>query len=974
VTAVRIPSATYRLQFSLKFRLSDALELVPYLNELGISELYASPSFKARRGSSHGYDVADPQRVNSELGTEAEFDELVLKLKSYSMGLLLDIVPNHMAASHENPWWMDVLENGPRSEFADFFDIDWHPAAIKAAFLQENKVLLPVLGDLYGNVLEKLELVLKLEENGFRIRYFERQFPLDPKSYRPLVEQILERMQGTSGTEPEALTRLAGILEDIDQMPSALHLSPEDKSTRQTYARNIKESLWYLYVSNAAAHEAAEEVIRRWNGTKGEPQSVTQLDQLLAMQSYRLAHWKIGLEETNYRRFFDINDLVGLRVEDPRVFEERHRRIFSLVRSGKVTGLRIDHIDGLHDPLAYLQQLQQGAAPGEVQLGGKSIYVVVEKILGERESLPEEWPVSGTTGYDFVNAVNAIFIDPDGLSALELIYAKFTKKSVPFAGASYAGNKLVIDQLFAGEMHALTRLLAGLAAQDRQARDLPLYELVQLLIEVTACLPVYRTYMREEHINPRDRVFIERALLLARERTPARNVSDAALAFLRQVLFLEPPAYAEGQSEAYLRFAMRWQQFTGPIMAKGLEDTASYIHNSLISLNEVGEDPLRESLPLEIEALHLFNRERQEKWPYTLNATSTHDTKRGEDVRARINVLSELHTRWEAALFRWSRWNQSRKKAVGDHLVPDPAAEVLLYQTMLGAWPLQEEQVPEFKRRIKEFIVKAAREAKIFTKWIDPNPDHEAALEGFVEDILHADGKSRFLADLSHFQKDVIFYGALNSLSQVLLKICSPGVPDFYQGEELWDFNLVDPDNRRPIDFSTRARLLDELKAAEQHDAPALLADLVEHWQDGRIKLYLTWKAARFRREQRKLFEEGSYLSLVATGRADANICAFARRSQKQWALSVTPRFFTRLVDPGQPPLGREVWGSTGLLLPRGVPALWKNVLTGQSVKVKATAGNQNRLPLASVFESFPVALLYADSESPAPAGRNNNS
>jgi (1->4)-alpha-D-glucan 1-alpha-D-glucosylmutase len=963
MAALRIPSATYRIQFSLNFRLSDARDLVPYLNELGISDLYASPRFKARKGSSHGYDVADPHRVSSELGTEREFDELVRRLEHYSMGLLLDIVPNHMAATHENPWWMDVLENGPSSEFADFFDIDWHPATTKAAFLQENKVLLPVLGELYGNVLENLELMLKLDESGFHVRYFEHKFPLDPKSYGPVVEQVFETLQSSPETEPEVLSELAGVLQEIGRMPLPTSFSPEDKDLRKRCAKNIKENLWRLYVSKTGVRKSAERVMRRWNGKEGEPESVNRLDHLLSVQSYRLAHWKIGMEEINFRRFFDINDLVGLRVEDPRVFEARHRLIFSLIREGKVTGLRVDHIDGLYDPLKYLQRLQEGAALGASQPDERNFYVVVEKILGERESLPEKWPVFGTTGYDFLNAVNAIFIDPEGLSAIERAYAKFTGNAVSFASVSYAGNKLVMEQLFAGEIHFLTHLLAGLAAQDRHARDLPLYELVQLLVEVTACLPVYRTYMREGTISTRDRVFIERALKLARERTPARNVSDAAFAFLRQVLFLEPPAYAESQREAYLSFAMRWQQFTGPIMAKGLEDTASYIHNSLISLNEVGEDPSRESLPLEIEALHLFNQERLDHWPHSLNATSTHDTKRGEDVRARINVLSEVPAEWEAALVRWRRWNQSHKKTVGGHTAPAPDEEVLLYQTLLGAWPLQQTQVPEFKDRVKEFMVKAAREAKAFTNWINPNLDHETALQEFVEAIFHAEGQNRFLTDLGRFQKNIAFYGSLNSLSQVLLKIASPGVPDFYQGEELWDFNLVDPDNRRPVDFTARAKFLDNVRADEQRDAPAVLADLMEHWQDGRIKLYLTWKAARFRRAEKELFEQGRYLRLPATGNAAANVCAFARCTRNQWALSITPRFFSLLVDPGDPPLGHDVWGSTGLLLPRESPRTWKNMLTGERVKVKGNREHQSRLPLASALSSFPVALLYAEAE-----------
>jgi len=966
MTALRIPTATYRLQFNLNFRISDAQELVPYLNELGISDLYASPRFKARKGSSHGYDVIDPLQVSSELGTEQEFNELITKLKHYSMGMLLDIVPNHMAATHENPWWMDVLENGPSSEFADYFDIDWHPATTKAAFLQENKVLLPVLGDLYGNVLENLQLTLKLDEGGFHIRYFNHKFPLDPKSCRPLVETISETLRGSAGSEAEALAELDSIVAEIDRMPPATSLSAEDRNLRQICARKIKNGLWQLHASSGETRKAIEETIRRWNGEKQKPESVNQLDQLLSVQSYRLAHWKIGLEEINYRRFFDINDLVGLRVEDPRVFEARHRLIFSLIREGKVTGLRVDHIDGLYDPLGYLRQLQQGAAVGVSEPGEKNIYVVVEKILGERESLPEKWPVCGTTGYDFLNAVNAIFIDPAGLSALERAYARFTGKSEPFAAVSYAGNKLVMEQLFAGEIHLLTHLLAGLAARDRHARDLPLYELVQLLVEVTACLPVYRTYMRDGTISNRDRVFVERALKLARERTPARNVSDAAFAFLRQVLFLELPSYVENQREAYLTFAMRWQQFTGPIMAKGLEDTASYRHNSLISLNEVGEDPMRESLPMEVEALHIFNQDRQDTWPHTLNATSTHDTKRGEDVRARINVLSEIPTAWEAALVRWSRWNHSRKKTVGGHTVPAPSEEALLYQTLVGAWPQQDAQIPECKDRIKEFMVKAAREAKIFTNWINPNADHEAVLQDFVEAIFREEGKNRFLTDLSHFQKDIAYYGALNSLSQVLLKIASPGVPDFYQGEELWDFNLVDPDNRRPVDFAARTKILDELKVDEQRDLTALLADITANWRDGRIKLYLTWKAAKFRRAEKGLFEEGKYIRLPSTGKAGDSVCAFAREAGKRWALAIAPRLFTRLVDPGRAPVGHEVWGATALLLPRGTPLTWTNVLTGQSVMAKGARGGQIRLPLASALETFPVALLFAEAEEPA--------
>jgi len=963
MTGYRIPTATYRVQFSLKFRFSDARDLVPYLNELGMSELYVSPHFKARKGSSHGYDVADPQRVSSELGTEEEFEELTRKLKNYSMGLLLDIVPNHMAATHENPWWMDVLENGPSSEFAGYFDIEWHPATTKAAFLQENKVLLPVLADLYGNVLEKCELVLKLDESGFYIMYYDHKCPLDPKSYGLLVGQMGKELDNSSAGSVESLREISGILEEIERLPACMSLLLEAREERKLRGGKIKERLWQLYSGDAEARRALDDVMRRVNGTREAPGTVDELDRLLSVQSYRLAHWKMGREEINYRRFFDVNELVGLRVEIPRVFEDRHRLILQLVRDGKVSGLRVDHVDGLHDPLGYLQQLQRAVSPDAVSPAGQNIYLVVEKILGERESLPEDWPVSGTTGYDFLNAVNAIFIDPQNLPALEDAYARFTGSSISFSEVSYAGNKLVMEQLFAGEIHALSHHLGRIAAQHRNARDLPLSELGRLLIEVTARLPVYRTYMRDEKVAPRDRLFIERALELLRERTSKGSVSDAALAFFRQVIFLTPPDYALHLREEYLRFAMRWQQFTGPVMAKGLEDTAAYAHSSLISLSEVGGDPLREDLPLEVEAFHLFNQERQLHWPHSLNATSTHDTKRGEDVRARVNVLSELPDEWEAALRRWSRWNKPGRKTVANHAAPAPNEEVLLYQTMLGAWPLQAEEVPGFKDRVKGFLVKAAREAKLYTNWIDPDAEHEAALGSFVEKIFDTTGKNRFLSDFLRLQKKISFYGLFNSLSQVLLKVTSPGVPDFYQGGELWDFNLVDPDNRRPVDFSLRARLLEKMKHLDHKNPSSLVKEMLEQWPDGRVKIFVTWKALNFRRAQRELFEKGEYLPVNGSGASKENLCAFARCRGKQWILVVVPRFLALLVDPGQWPLGRDVWGAGKIVLPRHAPLCWQNVLTGELLTASSLRRGGASLPLAGIFSTFPVALLCSRSE-----------
>ena len=664
--------------------------------------------------------------------------------------------------------------------------------------------------------------------------------------------------------------------------------------------------------------------------------------------------------------------MIGLRVRDPQVFAARHKQIVQLVREGSVTGLRVDHVDGLHDPLGYLHALQHAVDPDSSGSQPQRVFVVVEKILGARERLPEDWPVAGTTGYDFLNAVNALFIHPAGWEKLEKIYSQFTGRDVPFAELCYASNKQVMRELFAGEIQALSHHLGKLAARHRHARDLPLYELVQLLIEVTACLPVYRTYIRDFQIRPPDREMIEQTLALAQSRIRGGGVSELALAFLRSVLLLEPPFYAPDELAEYLRFVLRWQQFSGPVMAKGLEDTAFYIHNSMISLNEVGGDPLRQDLPFGVERFHHFHGERQARWPHTLNATSTHDTKRGEDVRARINVLSELSDEWATCLSRWNRWNRLHSKSVADHRAPAPHEEVLLYETMLGAWPLSGSDLPGFKDRLKELMVKAAREAKIYTSWIHQRAEHEEALEQFVESIFDPSG-GRFLKDFARFQKKISFYGLFNSLSQVLCKIASPGLPDFYQGTELWDLNLVDPDNRRPVDFTARGLLLEKLKEFEQDCRPEAARDLLEHWPDGRVKLYLMWKALNFRRAHRELFETGEVLPLDGSHQVSNHVLAFARHHDNQWAIVAVPRLLTKLVKVGEMPVGRDAWGSSAIVVPRQAPSLWKNVLTGEQIEAVGAARSKT-LRLEDALAAFPVALLSSDESEDAgkrPGTRN---
>ena len=916
-THYRVPGATYRLQFHKDFRFVDGRDLVPYLNELGITDLYSSPRYKARRGSSHGYDIANPLRVNSELGTEEDFDEMAEKLRHYEMGLLLDTVPNHMAASYENPWWTDVLENGPASVYAGYFDIDWHPAASKAAFLQDNRVLLPMLADLYGNVLATGQLSLKIEDTGIHVRYYETRLPLDPKSYATVLEYSV-------GQTADMLP-LREILADIYAMPHREDPDPERLLERRRLKERVKEKLWKAYHGNTDVKRSVDDALLYFAGNPDE------LDRLLSVQAYRLAYWKIGYEEINYRRFFDVNELVGLRIEVPEVFENRNRKTLELVHRGKVTGLRIDHIDGLWDPECFLRRLESVGAARPRR------YIVVEKILGRNEALPREWPVSGTTGYDFMNAVNGLFIHPEGLQKLEEIYSRRTGNYLPFAEQCYSCNKLVMDTLFKGDVNALGHHLGCLAAYHRQARDIRLSELIDVLVEVSACLPVYRTYIHSFEISPQDRGYIERTLDLARRRTSPEQISDAAFSFMREVLLLQPPYYLDVRKRDWLDFVMRWQQFTGPVMAKGLEDTAAYRHNSLLSVNEVGSDPLREQPPLDLEQFHEFNRQRLKNWPDTMNATATHDTKRGEDVRARLNVLSEVPEEWDARLERWMANNGEIKLPVKGALAPSASEEILIYQTLLGAWPYEPQEQEAFADRVKEFLVKALREAKQNSSWIAPQEEYEHAVQEFAARLLAPD--SPFLPDFLDFQATLARAGALNGLSQLLLKVASPGVPDFYQGCELWQLDLVDPDNRRPVDYKRRMSMLDSLRRREAADRIALIRELAQEPMRQDTKLFVTYKALAFRHANHELFARGEYLSLTVRGSFAGHVCAFARKWEQQWAAVVAPRWLNSLTD----------WADTEILLPPGAPDKWRDALTGL---IPAS------WRVADLLRDFPVALV----------------
>ncbi len=980
----RIPVSTYRLQFNQRFGFLDAKRILPYLCELGITDIYASPYFKAKKGSLHGYDIIDPSALNPEVGTEEEYDEFIQELRKYGMGQILDIVPNHMNCESENPWWMDVLENGPSSPHANFFDIDWRPAIEKLS----GKLLIPTLGDQYGKLLESQELKLIFEEGAFFIYYQEQKFPIVPDTYIFILQHRLEDLRNLLPDDNPHLTELLSIITALKHLPPATAKEGERISERYREKEIIKKRLFTLYLESAEMKDFLDENIAMFNGSRGDPKSFDLLDGLLAEQIWRLSHWRVAMEEINYRRFFDINNIAALRIEDPTVFRETHTLILRLLEEKKITGLRVDHPDGLYNPSQYFERLQRGcfarlssAKTSEDDREHSDLdpevlkryegllssdpqyrpfYIVGEKILTKGEKMPEDWPVFGTTGYVFLNSLNGIFIDTGNARRFENLYANFTRTKNNFSDVMYEKKKLVMQVSMSSEINTLGHYLSRISEKNRHTRDFTLNSLTRAITEVVAFFPVYRTYINSWTIKDRDRQYIEAAVSKAKRKNPA--ISSSIFNFLGDVLLLKfPDNFSEDDKEEWLDFVMRFQQMTAPVMAKGVEDTAFYVYNRLVSLNEVGGSPDRFGLSL--EAFHGQNLNRLKFWPHALIASSTHDAKRSEDVRARINVLSEIPERWRERLTRWAALNRKKKTAVEGQEAPDRNDECLLYQTLIGAWPLgrpDETDYEAFKKRIGDYMVKAMREAKVNTSWINQDSGYEDAMTSFIDAILAARTDNKFLEEFEPFQKTVSWFGALNSLSQTLLKITSPGVPDFYQGTEIWDFSLVDPDNRRPVDYDKRMRMFNELKRSESNSEPMKLAqELIAQKDDGKIKLYLIYKALNFRRENRKLFERGEYIPLEAGGEKKNHVCAFARRMENPAALVIAPRFFTTLMQNAEGlPLGREVWKDTFVIIPFEIPgAHYRNLFTGERVTTLDLNGAAI-LYLDAVFSNFPAALM----------------
>jgi (1->4)-alpha-D-glucan 1-alpha-D-glucosylmutase len=957
--STRIPGATYRLQLNKDFRFSDACGVLDYLSDLGISDIYVSPILGARKGSGHGYDVTDPTRINPELGSEEEFETFQAELQKRGMGLLLDIVPNHMAASMENSWWMDTLENGVESAYAAFFDIDWHPSARSL----DGKILLPVLGRPFGEALDAGELKLVFQERKVYLQYFESFFPIAPRSYYEILNRASERLKTLVGEESPVYHEYAGVLESLRSLATADRRSGDTVADRRQRFEAARDRLWSLVRANPEFADLIEQTLQTFNGSPHDAASVGDLQHLLAEQNYKLAYWKNVNESINYRRFFTIADLVGLRVEDLVVFEATHGYLLRLISKGPFTGLRIDHIDGLRDPYTYLTRLQERLAPAESSSGVSpaNAYLIVEKILSRREWLPDDWPVSGTTGYEYLNYANSVSVNPEGAVRLAEIYSQFTGSREKFVDVLYQKKKLVMSTLLAVEMRSLGRQLAELATQDRYARELPRLQLIEALTEVTACLSIYRTYIRNMEIAETAVKNIGEALDAARRRAP--QIDSACFAFVREVLLLENlPHVLAGQRESRLAFVMRWQQFTGPIVAKGMEDTALYVYHPLLSLNEVGGTPEPSDVGSRADFFS-FLKARADRWPHSLNTTTTHDTKRSEGVRARISVLSEIPEEWQSHLDLWSQLNLRHKTEVGGRPSPDRNEEYFLYQTLLGAWPLEHEARETLVERLQAHLIKATREAMVHTRWTRPHPAHEEASRNFVAKILSSEADD-FLRDFRPFQKKVAYYGMLNSLAQVLLKIGAPGVADFYQGSELWDFRLVDPDNRGVVDFAVRMKLLARVLGEQSARPDELIRDLAENWHDGRLKLFLIQRALGWRREHASLFHEGDFLPLQTRGDRSENLVAFLRRREGKVALVVVPRWISQFSgepagDRSEPCWKHLNWKDTEVLLPSDVPSDWKNILTDSAVRSENRANRQS-FRADSLFRDLPIAFLHA--------------
>jgi len=1043
------PIATYRLQLHRDFTLADAASIVPYLAELGISHVYCSPYLRAKAGSTHGYDTCDHNEISPDLGGEAAYRQFAAQLQQHGMGHILDMVPNHMAASTQNPWWYDVLENGPNSPYAQSFDIDWHPVKPELA----DKLLLPILGQRYGQALEERKLALEFREGAFFLRYFDSELPLGPRSATPLLNNHLDALRGELGPDHADVIELESIITALEHLPPQTARDLASVRERQREKEVIKRRLRELSASSAAVQSHIERNIGEYNGQEGDPKSLDALHELLDGQAYRLCYWRAAFDEINYRRFFDINELAAISMELPEVFWRAHGLVRSLLADGSLSGLRIDHIDGLFDPERYLLRLQWaymadlgqrafakllaeareaapaaeispeaahgvsqehldwlraapeilrlsceqvGLPPPEMedlrailgpevpadlavnephattttQVAGRQqpLFVLIEKILGPDEPLPESWPTAGTTGYDFVATLNGLFVAQSGWDEIVRNYQRFTEVETPYEQVVLDSKRLILRVAMSSELLMLAHRLNHISEQHRRSRDLTLNMLRLATREVLVSFPVYRVYPSKRGVSDRDRRFIDMAVLKAKRQNPAFD--PTVFDFLRNVLLLSHPTGLSPEIVAERELlAGKFQQVTSPVMAKGVEDTSFYVWVPLGSVNEVGGDPRRPTTPL--PQFHEQNRDRSHRLQQAMLATTTHDTKRTEDVRARLNVLSEIPAEWRAAVQRFSRQNKRWRREVDGEPAPSLKDEYLFYQSALGIWPLTEPMAEEKEvliKRLQGYMEKATHEAKQRTSWINPSPAYDEAVREFVAQTLSDASKNPFAAELTKFSQRIADAGQWNALSQVVLKLLSPGVPDIYQGQEFWDYSLVDPDNRRPVDYSSRRSALLGLKETLLSAANPISL------RDPRLKLLVTHRLLDVRKRLHHLWNQGDYVPLEVTGPLADNIIAFGWRgaeSQRLELIVAMPRFVQKLIDSqavegaaapaGLQALPPSVWQGNLLTWQNGQTLSGKNVLTGECLTL-----DHPPLDVATLFSQFPLAVLETSLKASA--------
>jgi (1->4)-alpha-D-glucan 1-alpha-D-glucosylmutase len=920
------PRATYRLQFHKGFTFDDAVKIVPYLARLGISHVYSSPIQTAAPGSAHGYDIVDHSTINPELGGEDGFRRLSETLQEHGLKLLLDIVPNHMGVGgKDNGWWLSVLEWGRLSPVANAFDIDWErPGA-------DGKLIVPSLSGLYGEVLEKGELQLKFDpaEGSFSVWHWEHRFPICPTTYPLVLDHALAAMSDQA--EARGLRLLTERLRTLtDRTP------PKDRAALPEEAERIKRDLAQVVTASPALRKVIDSAIGIINGVSGHPESFNTLHRLLEAQAYRLAYWRVASSDINYRRFFDINTLAGIRVEIPEIFEKTHELLFRLIDEGLVHGLRIDHIDGLADPEGYCRTLQYKVGPG--------FYVAVEKILEPGEKL-RPWPVAGTSGYDVLNLIDGVLLDAEAGDTFERIYREASGLEGPYDDLLRQAKIEITGKNFASELEVLVSDIKTIANADRRTRDYTAFTLRQALIEIIAAFPVYRSYLRDAEPAAEDVRLIAETIRAAQQSSslPDCSVHD----FISSALF----GKAAADPTDLHRFRRRFQQLTGPVMAKSLEDTLFYRYGRLIALNEVGGDP--DHFSLSPEAFHQANADRARNWPHAMIATATHDTKRGEDARARLLALSEMPQEWAEALNLWREVASPHLSKLNGAPAPDANDQVILFQALLGAWPMEllektdSKQPAAFQERMEEYLTKALREAKRHTSWVAPNEAYEGATLKLLQALL--DPKNSLLDRFQPLAQRLSLLGMLNGLSRTILKMTLPGVPDIYQGTEFWDFSLVDPDNRRPVDYKSRIEALDLNESFEI---------LMRNWPDGRIKQRILLRLLHDRAETPTLYAEGDYQPLSIEGERAFHLLAYIRRQGETALAVVVPRLWSGLTSTDSLAFDQAVWSDTSVTLPHGC---WRNVLTRDDILI-----DSDRQRIAGLMSPLPFVVLKRDSDRSA--------